>query len=44
MSDAAIYPITEPLQLAEHAAYVHNAVFMSVWQNFDAANVWLSKP
>jgi peptide/nickel transport system substrate-binding protein len=44
MSDAAIYPITEPLQLAEHAGYVHNAVFMTVWQNFDPANVWLSKP
>ncbi|HEX6527448.1 MAG TPA: ABC transporter substrate-binding protein [Streptosporangiaceae bacterium] len=44
MSDAAIYPITQTLQLAEHAPYVHNAVFMSVWQNFDAANVWLSKP
>ena len=44
MQDAAIYPITEPLQLAEHASYVHNAVFMSVWQAFDPANVWLSKP
>jgi peptide/nickel transport system substrate-binding protein len=42
MSDAAIYPITDRLQLTEHAPYVHNAVFMSVWQNFDAANVWLS--
>ena len=42
MSDAAIYPITDRLQLAEHAPYVHNAVFMSVWQNFDPANVWLS--
>ena len=44
MSEAAIYPITEPLQLTEHAAYVHNAVFMTQWQNFDPANVWLSKP
>ncbi len=44
MSDAAIYPITSPLQLAEHAPYVHNAVYMTVWQNFDPANVWLSKP
>jgi peptide/nickel transport system substrate-binding protein len=44
MQDAAFYPITEPLQLAEHAPYVHNAVFMSVWQGFDPANVWLSKP
>jgi hypothetical protein len=23
---------------------VHNAVFMTQWQNFDPANVWLSKP
>jgi peptide/nickel transport system substrate-binding protein len=44
MAEAAIYPVTEPLQLAEHASYVHNAVFMTVWQNFDPANVWLSTP
>ena len=44
MQAAAIYPITGPLQLAEHAPYVHNAVYMTVWQNFDPANVWLSKP
>ncbi len=44
MQAAAIYPITSQLQLAEHAPYVHNAVFMSVWQNFDPANVWLSAP
>jgi peptide/nickel transport system substrate-binding protein len=42
MSDAAIYPITDPLQLTEHAPYVHNAVFMTQWQGFDPANVWLS--
>ena len=44
MQAAAVYPITSPLQLAEHAPYVHNAVFMTQWQNFDPANVWLSKP
>ena len=44
MSEAAIYPITEPLLLTEHASYVHNAVYVSMWQNFDAANVWLSTP
>jgi peptide/nickel transport system substrate-binding protein len=44
MSDAAIYPITSPLQLSEHAPYVHNAVYMTVWQNYDPTNVWLSKP
>ena len=44
MQAAAIYPITEPLQLAEHAPYVHNAVYMIPFLNFDPANVWLSKP
>lgn len=42
MSDAAIYPITDPLALAAHAPYVHNAVYMTQWQNFDPANVWIS--
>jgi peptide/nickel transport system substrate-binding protein len=42
MAGAAIYPITDPLQLLEHASYVHNAVFISQYQNFDMANVWLS--
>jgi len=44
MKEAAIYPITSPLQLNEHAPYVHNAVYMPQYQQFDAANVWLSKP
>jgi peptide/nickel transport system substrate-binding protein len=44
MKEAGFYPITSPLQLAEHAPYVHNAVYMTQWQNFDPANVWLSKP
>jgi peptide/nickel transport system substrate-binding protein len=44
MKEAAIYPITSGLQLAEHAPYVHNAVYMTQWQNFDPTNVWLSKP
>jgi peptide/nickel transport system substrate-binding protein len=44
MKEAAIYPITSGLQLAEHAPYVHNAVYMTQWQNFDPANVWLSAP
>ena len=44
MQGAAVYPITSELQLAEHAPYVHNAVFMTQWQNFDPVNVWLSKP
>ena len=29
MKDAAFYPITSQLQLAEHAPYVHNAVYIS---------------
>jgi len=44
MQGAAIYPITSQLQLMTHAPYVHNAVFMTQWQNFDPANVWLSQP
>ena len=44
MKEAAVYPITSPLQLAEHAPYVHNAVYMTQWQNFDPTNVWLTKP
>jgi peptide/nickel transport system substrate-binding protein len=44
MQAAAIYPVTEQLQFSEHAPYVHNAVYMPQYQNFDAANVWLSKP
>jgi peptide/nickel transport system substrate-binding protein len=44
MKEAAVFPITSVLQLASHAPYVHNAVFMTQWQNFDPANVWLSKP
>jgi peptide/nickel transport system substrate-binding protein len=44
MKEAGFYPITSVLQLAEHAPYVHNAVYMTQWQNFDPTNVWLSKP
>jgi peptide/nickel transport system substrate-binding protein len=44
MKEAAVYPITSVLQLSEHAPYVHNAVFMTQWQNFDPVNVWLSAP
>jgi peptide/nickel transport system substrate-binding protein len=41
MKAAAFYPITDPLELAVHASYVHNAVYIPVMQQFDAANVWL---
>jgi len=43
MKEAAVYPVTSPLQLMTHASYVHNAVYINTLQNFDAANVWLSK-
>lgn len=42
MKQAAVYPITSVNQLAEHASYVHNAVYIAYYQQFDAANVWLS--
>lgn len=42
--DAAIYPITQPLQMNYHASYVHNAVYVPALQNFDPTNVWLSAP
>jgi len=44
MKEAGFYPITSKLELAEHAPYVHNAVYMTQYQNFDPTNVWLSKP
>lgn len=42
MAAAAIYPITATEQFAVHASYVHNAVYLPIEQQFDAANVWLS--
>ena len=42
MSAAAVYPITADEEFAEHASYVHNAVYIPIMQQFDAANVWLS--
>jgi peptide/nickel transport system substrate-binding protein len=44
MKDAAFFPITDPLQLNYHAAYVHNAVYVPAIQQFDPTNVWLSTP
>ena len=44
MQGAAFYPITSQVELAEHAPYVHNAVYMTQWQGFDPTNVWLSSP
>ena len=42
MKAAAVYPITSQNALAVHASYVHNAVYLPINQQFDAANVWLS--
>jgi len=42
MKAAAFIPITDPLALAVHASYVHNAVYVPSFQGFDPANVWLS--
>ena len=44
MKDAPIYPITSPLQPDYHASYVHNAVYVPQFQQFDPTNVWLSSP
>lgn len=44
MQAAAFYPITTQQALAVHASYVHNAVYMPQYQQFDPANVWLSTP
>ncbi|MGH3247966.1 MAG: ABC transporter substrate-binding protein [Trebonia sp.] len=44
MSAAAIFPITSNNEYAVHASYVHNAVYIPVSQQYDAANVWLSTP
>lgn len=44
MKDAPIYPITDPQQPNYHATYVHNAVYIPPFQQFDPTNVWLSSP
>lgn len=43
MKDAAFFPITDPLNANYHASQVNNAVYIPAFQNFDPANVWLSK-
>jgi peptide/nickel transport system substrate-binding protein len=42
MQAAAFYPITSNNELEVHAPYVHNAVFMPQYQQFDPTNAWLS--
>jgi peptide/nickel transport system substrate-binding protein len=44
MKDAPFYPITQGLWPLYHASYVHNAVYMPTYQQFDPTNIWLSAP
>jgi peptide/nickel transport system substrate-binding protein len=44
MAAAAFYPVADPLQIALHADYVHNAVYLPQYAQYDPANVWLSTP
>jgi peptide/nickel transport system substrate-binding protein len=44
MKDAPFYPITQGLWPLYHASYVHNAVYIPTYQQFDPTNVWLSAP
>lgn len=43
MADAAFYPLTNNKQANYHAEQVNNAVYVPSLQNFDPANVWLTK-
>jgi peptide/nickel transport system substrate-binding protein len=43
MTDAAIFPLTSPLQPNYHASQVHNAVYVPAIQQFDPTNVWIDK-
>jgi peptide/nickel transport system substrate-binding protein len=43
MEDAAIFPVTNPLQANYHASQVHNAVYLPILQQFDPTNVWIEK-
>ena len=44
MADAPIYAIADPQQPLYHASFVHNAVYVPAFQQFDPTNVWLSTP
>jgi peptide/nickel transport system substrate-binding protein len=43
MTDAAIFPLTNPKQATYHASQVHNAVYGPGLQQFDPTNVWIDK-
>jgi peptide/nickel transport system substrate-binding protein len=42
MSQAAIYPITQPNRAQVHGSQVHNCVYVPQYSNCDPTNVWLS--
>jgi peptide/nickel transport system substrate-binding protein len=42
MADAALFPVSSPVQPVFHANQVHNAVFVPELFQFDPTNVWLS--
>ena len=41
MEDAAVFPITKPLQPGYSAKQVHNVQYLDKFQGYDPANVWL---
>ena len=43
-NQAITYQITQNLQANYHSSFVHNAVYVPEFQNFDPTNVWMSKP
>ncbi len=43
MDQAPFFPLTNNKQANYHASQVNNAVYVPSLQNFDPANVWLSK-
>lgn len=43
MKGAAIFPVENPNVDLYHPTQVHNVIFIPQYQNFDFANVWLSK-
>ncbi|HEY9292654.1 MAG TPA: ABC transporter substrate-binding protein [Microlunatus sp.] len=43
MSQAPFFPITSPQNANYHASQVHNTVYLPSIQDYDPANVWLSK-
>ena len=42
MSQAAIFPITDPNDPLIHGSQVHNCIYVAAIQNCDPTNIWLS--